>query len=94
MKRFLKWFFSSLLVLILAVCLYIGYVFFWSVKFNVGDCISNGATTYLFDSDGPIMKGAYGLTKLPKKPGDYGIAMPRHEIEEGDDWKKVECPRP
>jgi hypothetical protein len=91
--RVLKYLGFATLFLVLVVIIYVMYVFSWSVKYSVGDCLKNGETVYLFDSDGPLLKGSYGLKLLlPKdRRSEYGIAYPRDRVE-SDSFEKVGCP--
>jgi hypothetical protein len=91
MKKFIK--LASIFVLgsVTAIGFYIGYTFFWSVKYKVGDCITNDATVYFIDSDGPLLKGRYGVIKLPKASNASELAIPRERIERPE-WRKIECP--
>jgi|GEM_PF-5172780 len=62
-----------------------------SLKFSVGDCLQNGDEVYLFDSDGPVMKGSYGLLRIKPTKGDIGETRPIESVEDGS-FVKVDCP--
>jgi hypothetical protein len=79
MNSIAKIFAFTLLALVVVIGLYVGYTFSWSVKYKLGDCVTDGKTMYLYDSDTNLSNGKYG----------YGI--PREDIEK-DGWRKVECP--
>jgi hypothetical protein len=91
MNSIAKIFAFTLLALVVVIGLYVGYTFSWSVKYKLGDCVTDGKTMYLYDSDTNLRNGKYGMTKLPKKDGEYGYGIPREDIEK-DGWRKVECP--
>ena len=54
--------------------------------------MANGIDIF-FDSDGPLLKGSYGLkVLLPlNRRNDHGMAVPRTMVEDGS-FKKIECP--
>lgn len=93
MIKILKNFGVTISVLLSVFVIYMMYTLNWSVKYSVGDCLKNGDEIYLFDKDGPILKGSYGLKLLlPKeRRSEYGVAYPRESVE-GENFQKIKCP--
>lgn len=82
--------------IITLIVLWWNYQFSWSVKYKLGDCLEYEGLVYVFDSEGPLFKGSYGMRQLIPPPDkskfghDLGTAIPRESVERK--YKKVECP--
>jgi len=96
MKKNIKIIFISLFILAgLGFYLLIQRPYFFStgkliLKYKVGDCLKHGDKVYLYDSDGPTMKGSYGLLRILPTRRDIGEAHPIERVE-GGSYIKVDC---